>query len=314
MLNKLGVAFKTFFMLVLFFVFLKYFGIVQIQDYLERGVLVKVGKAHYNNGVTAPKIRICAMNPSTGYGWKPEAEGQNRPGLSSCQAETSLPEKGNRSTEDENLVTEDEANITKCLENHIYNMEDFLPYGTKPFQNPSSDITAFDYGNCVSFETNQTLNSMIGFSDIKLVLNSSLDYVVFLYDSNYFFISENPRATPALRLEISALEMSNIMARYLKFEIIEHILLNLPKNPCVEDDKGYNFENCIRKSVEARVGCRLPWHQDFENEVQRTCSALSKFWQHDREYRSIASNELRIIIKDSGCQIPCTYREFRDIP
>ena len=55
---------------ILLIVFLRYFGIVSLRKYLDRGVLVKVSRQANPGGVNAPSITVCPINPENEIGWK----------------------------------------------------------------------------------------------------------------------------------------------------------------------------------------------------------------------------------------------------
>ena len=73
-LMDLLVYFKVLFILILFVIFLVFFGIPSMIEFQDDGVFIKVSKYYPSDGaVPAPAATICAENPVTGIGWKSAA-------------------------------------------------------------------------------------------------------------------------------------------------------------------------------------------------------------------------------------------------
>ena len=62
--------FKCLFIAILFAIFLWGFGIVSIQKFLARGVLMTASHERHPAGVHAPLITVCPALPESGAGWK----------------------------------------------------------------------------------------------------------------------------------------------------------------------------------------------------------------------------------------------------
>ena len=243
-------AARYIFTIILIVLFTKLFGIVQIQTYLKKEVLVKVDRTRYPDGAPAPSMTVCAFNGYTKLAWKDYF---------------SLGVDGSSFYD----ICNGTENVTACVLNKTYNIGEFI-VDSEIINNFTNKITAAQYGNCVSLETDQRLHSKIGDSEIKLNLKNNKYYIIFFYDPKFFFLSENPSANPGLKIKLDVYEMSTIRIRYLKFEIIQHEKLNLESKPCVEDEE-YIFGNCLRDVIEADTGCRLPWHDNLPEEGESFC-------------------------------------------
>lgn len=248
---------------------------------------MEVESVLYPDGVPAPQITVCPLHATNKVGWT------NAPPIYATHG--SFYDMCNTA-----------VNISDCIRDETYQIEEYL---LNPDLNITSRITAAKYGNCVSIETDQKLHSKIGDSDIKLKLKKGYEYSIFIYDPNFFFISENPKANPGLKIELSERYTSAISVQYLKIEITEHQKLNLKSKPCVEDD-SYNFGHCLEKVIKTKAGCTLPWYLS-KDEIY--CKTLEEFKLYDEFYTKIMNNELQDIIDKTGCQAPCKFREVKEV-
>ena len=63
-------AVKLVFISTLFGIFLGFFGMIQVQEYMKKEIFVSVSKIGHPDGVPLNKMKVCALNPKTGKGWK----------------------------------------------------------------------------------------------------------------------------------------------------------------------------------------------------------------------------------------------------
>ena len=57
-----------------------------------------------------------------------------------------------------------------------------------------------------------------------------------------------------------------------------------------------------------QIGCRVPWDSLSSIEV---CDSNEKFAQYYQKVTEIFKAELKIITKNSGCLIPCIFRDYK---
>lgn len=297
-------AVKLVFISTLFGIFLGFFGMIQVQEYMKKEIFVSVSKIGHPDGVPLNKMKVCALNPKTGKGWKDENFD-----IDKCNTST---------------------NITECILNATYTATDFLRTDQKYLESTinndfeiTEEITALFFGNCVSFEgVSAGIKMVSNFgkkpSDHQLPFDKNFIYTFFFHDPGFFFISGNPKANPGLRIDLyNYQEIKTLGSRFVNIEIIQHEKLNLDTQPCVTDET-YRFDNCLRLHLESKAGCRLPWHEKIYGKRvdMKTCTTLEEFKTITMEkgygFGGYQTMEIKDIVRDTGCLTPCNYREIKE--
>ena len=168
------------------------------------------------------------------------------------------------------------------------------------------DITARGYGKCYTKRTaDPKISSNMAQGSISIQLNNALQYEIFFHDPEYFFLTLNPSAIPGLRLIVKPTNVYG-EARHDSIEIIERNNMNVENMPCNED-KNYSLSSCIRKDVESKVGCRMPW----KGGNGQSCSTVQHFSQYQILYEKLALMEIGDVTNLTNCPLPCSYRIIR---
>ena len=113
----------------------------------------------------------------------------------------------------------------------------------------SEDFTETSNGICYTLQIGRRLTPDYTSDQLFLHLSQSYSYLIFLHDPDYFVLNTNPRSTPGVQLKLSTTKLTSI---YYDVEMVRHKKLNLPLQPCEEDDK-YNFNNCIKDFLSNKV-------------------------------------------------------------
>ena len=74
---------------------------------------------------------------------------------------------------------------------------------------------------------------------LQIALNTSLSYLLFIHDPEYFLFNDNPIAIPGERRRLDTNE-ANPKKWHYRLELVEVNKLNLPTSPC-NDDPSYSF-------------------------------------------------------------------------
>ena len=314
-----GATIKLVFILSLFGLFLKLFGIVQVQEYMREGVVVEVSKIPHPDGVPAPQFTFCPLNPITGYGWKSN--------FSECAGNQSLLEcitscGKNQSIKDCRTLAfkncYDNLSIKDCIFDNYFSPNEFTLNESQWKQSTSvnfiEEITAYSTGKCLTLQPKSSLklNAIIGKSNIIMPLKKHYWYSVYIYDPRFFFLSENPVANSGLSIALNNLE-DIIYSILFKIEIIQHEKLNRKGQPCVEDE-AYSFGECLQLFLETKVNCRLPWNeQRYGKGSMKTCNTWNEFRSFEVVYEEFKLSELNHIVNMTGCLTPCRYREIKEV-
>jgi hypothetical protein len=114
----------------------------------------------------------------------------------------------------------------------------------------------------------------------------------------------NPFTIPQIRLVITE---SKSIALYI--EVIYHVFLNKPENPC-ESSQSYSFTACIKNSLSHRIGCRLPWDK-WSSTAIPICTSSQQLTEFEDLYEKIDTWEHQSIVNYTGCLPPCSYTEYQ---
>ena len=62
---------------------------------------------------------------------------------------------------------------------------------------------------------------------------------------------------------------------YVFYELQIHEELNIPEDPCVEDQL-YSFQACVQESLSHKVGCRLKWDK-WSDQERELCTTIHQY-------------------------------------
>ena len=289
---EFGSVAKSAIQLALLATFLCVFGVPSVIRYFEKRVLT-VTSERYPGEVRPPAITVVAFNSSHG-GWK-----QSVPSTDFEALET---------------VCGQAENITRCVLENSNSLQETV-HAELGFQQNSSlmapelwreDLTASWYGLSYTLVYPHPKGTAWRTDAINLHVNVSdgLTRRIFIHDPDFFLLSINPLALPVNLYSLQA----QSGRFYFSIALTEHIGLNTPSNPCVEDP-GYRFIVCVKESLSGRFGCRLPW-DNLSSQDRQVCHTLAQFEPFAREYEVLKDASLREIIKRTGCHKPCKYKEY----
>ena len=101
---------KILFISLLFFVFIFWFGFPSLEKYLKKGVIVQISKDSSSDGkVQAPAATLCALNQTTGKGWKMSNNVTDYDSMYNICKES------------------DGVNLTACINASTYSLDEILP-------------------------------------------------------------------------------------------------------------------------------------------------------------------------------------------
>ena len=110
----------------------------------------------------------------------------------------------------------------------------------------------------------------IGLKPIVNNGNYGVNYEIYIHDPKIFYVTRNPEpGHPSIRIGFNFETLPYVYA----FALTEVVELNIPDDPCNED-RDYNFQNCIKESFTRRIGCRTKW--DVLNNLP-LCATMKEF-------------------------------------
>ena len=83
-------------------------------------------------------------------------------------------------------------------------------------------------------------------------------------------------------------------------------LINRPEQPC-EEAEDYDFLRCVKTSQARRLGCRPPW-DSWSPATIPFCQTVEQLEQHEELDMRFGFSEQKIIVAETGCQVPCQYK------
>ena len=258
MFNKFVIVFKVSFTLVLFIIFLSFFGIPSLIEYLEKAVFVKISTDSSSEGkVSAPAITICTTDPRTGNAWKLS------PNISQSSNDSDTFSSVCNGLEGSQLIN--------CFKNSTFGLDDFIVPSleneneSKTKNEPSgyfiSEITWAFMGQCHTYIKTEKIDSQTA-SLLLPTIKRKYDYRIFVHEPDFFFLTTNPKAFPGFKIFLqNENQASSDLLHIQSIELIQHNNLNLEKSPCMEDPE-YSFSNCLRNVENEKVGCSFHWAKE----------------------------------------------------
>ena len=249
---------KTILQLLLFCLFLSFFGIPSFTQYQKKETIV-VRSEKDTDGIEAPAVTLAATRNR--FGWK---SAQNE----SFWYNFVLYEHCERIN----------MTIEQCIQKDSFKLTDFLAdariekainSSVSVFLNLSSasalweeDMTATAFGKYFTFKPPKftTLNQE---SCMNFQLLRNFTYTVFVHDEDFFVNNANPLGPPVNYLTFEGRTQKN---HYQELILTMQTKLNLDKRPC-EEDPVYSFTKCIKENSSKKVANRHPELSDQNFEI-----------------------------------------------
>ena len=236
---------KTFLQLLLFSLFLAFFGIPSLIQYQRKEIIVLKSETKTGNGIQPPAVTLVAKQNS--LGWKTAEKDQ-------FWQDFDLSDHCRRI----NMTVDD------CIKKDSFELTDFLEeakfigvnknYSPPILFNSSSpsfwkeDMSLSGYGRHYTLKPlkNVTQNEE---DCLAFILSKNFSYFVFVHDDDFFLFSVNPLGPPSKSWQFQGMSTKN---HYQEVTLTKHKKLNLERQPC-EEDPSYSFSYCVRESLSKKV-------------------------------------------------------------
>ena len=217
--------------LLLFGMFLYLFGKPAVERYLEKKVMVVTSRRE-TGGTPAPALTIVVRSNHTGTAWKKEVWGK-------FFVSTLCGESGKNQS------------ITDCIEENTYDQSEIsqsVNIGLDSFSTAVKDPWIEDFTYSVMGRT-YTLNvtkklrhDSLEHSILRIGLESSLHYDIYIHDPKYFYATRNPESeAPSVRKAVDPAELSY----YYPFALTEVICLTITRFVLLLPDLSYYYLICL---------------------------------------------------------------------
>ena len=242
--------------LVLFVVFLLMYGLPALDRLNKKSTIVI--KTRWNTeGIQAPSLTISARSRTNGMGWK---------------------EKHISNAHDNDTIVHQckgFATVEQCLDSQTFDSTfirgTLLGYETKLSLTEEGDVwkpdfTYVRYGRSYTFHPERKIGPEDDKDQLIILLDNNYCYDIFVHEKKFFILNDNRCALPSNYFKLIP-DASNHSKVVYKISVTQHIELNVPEDPCVEDDQ-YDFGVCVKESLARQVGCRPSW--DVWSEPSKT--------------------------------------------
>ena len=269
---------------VLFVVFIKYFGLNSLERYQEKKVYV-TSTQKLEEFIPAPTLTICPINSF------PDVPEEER------HVMMENPFKFHCGSVDGNASA-----IVECVEKLAYNLSDLVKLeakGSMPMfreeaaTGPVAEHWKAEFINggslCLIHRSPHHFGSEDYAHAIVVGLNPDLEYNLFIHDPNFFVLSHNPG------LGLNKLFLNMKQSIFAKLTVVEHHNLNVPNKRC-NPQTGYSFtgnikfiplfihfhihlyygQGCIKEAFSKEVGCRMHWDEHTDKNIP-ICSNMTQF-------------------------------------
>ena len=281
------------FYIILFTLFFFLFGYPSMKSFISRSVMIKESSTEIEMDLQSPSVTICV---EVFYSTK------MRPIYSPNDTTASSLKKLCE-------YAENAIDIEECFQRIFYNASEII-HKAKEYEDVgtlSTDILVWPFGKCHTIKS-----AFISDGSIDLLLNFSLPYRVYVHDPKFFYISSYPLTIPLFEKLFKFPKQKEKTVLYEKqyIKVVSHKRMNRHDAPC-EEDSGYNFRECVKKSVLKEVGCLAPW--DHVTETKNTCVGLDQITEYLDFFLQLSNSQQKQLLYRTGCKIPCTYMEYAAI-
>ena len=290
--------------LLLFFLFLIFFGLPSIEKYLA-GKTIVIFSEEETNGIEAPAITF--LPSKNGWnGWKTVNESIQDPTTSFDMVDHC-----------QRLNTTD---MESCILRDTFKLDDFMKVARLGFyveehsflgESSSSfwtkDVTVPYSGRHFTLKPSQKITKDSKDSP-AFFLDATFSYSVFIHDENFFLLNFNSMALPS-RVWIIRGEKENGLSYFYQITLTKHKRLNVDERAC-EEDPRYKFNTCVKEKLSAKVGCRLSWDK-WSQQERKICTTAQQLREFGKIYTELKVAVLEEIVEITGCKKPCTYNEYK---
>ena len=231
--------------LLLFSLFLAFFGIPSLVQYQRKEIIVLKSESKTDKGIEPPAVTLVATKNS--LGWKTVERDQFWQSFDLFDHCMGI-----------NMT------IYDCLKEDSFGLADFLVEAkfigvNKNYSAPillnSSSFWKEDR-SLSGFGRHFTLKSLKNITQneedcLAFVLSSNFSYFVFVHDEDFFLYNVNPLGPPSKAWQFQG-SSPNVVNHYQEVTLTRHKKLNLERQPC-EEDPIYNFSHCVRESLSKKV-------------------------------------------------------------
>ena len=240
--QKAGIVFllKAILQLILFILFLRFFGIPSMRTFQKKDTLV-LKYEEDTGGIEAPAVTIQAIQ--NGSGWK-------SPGVGKVHW---------KSFEIFQHCAEINLTIEECVQKDTIELTDFLKdvrFGDEPNVSVSvlnsslfkEDVTVTPWGRHFTFKYSRTMTQDAEKDCLKFVLDRNFTFNVFVHDEDFFLHNFNPLGPPKNSWAFEGNERSF----YQELILTKQRKKNLDRRPC-QGDPGYSFTGCVKENLSKQV-------------------------------------------------------------
>ena len=209
--------------------------------------------------------------------------------------------------------------VLDCVRNNTFSFNDSIKDARFNMQTMESVVkeslwmTTMDtvyYGTCHTFNYSDRIYADMVLDSFLFYLDPSLKYRVIFHDPKFYHIVSNTLTFPRIWLEYKAGQnMKPGHYEWFYITVTEHNNLNRPEQPC-EEEEDYDFLKCVKTSQARRVGCRPPW-DSWSPPTIPLCQTMEELQHHERLDWADVNLEQKMIVNNTGCQLPCHYREYQ---
>ena len=235
---------KTILQLLLFCLFLGFFGIPSFNQYQRKETIIVKSELE-TTGIEAPAVTLQATQDN--FGWKSVENG-------SIWYKFAVLEHCERI----NMTLE------QCIRSDTMKLDDFLidiqirkNFDTEapPLLNKSTSsaywkegMTATAFGRYFTFKAPKSITLNQEYC-MTFVLVKNFTIIVYVHDEDFFFNTANPLGPPINYWTFPGISERN---HYQELTLTKQTKLNLDRRPCNEDP-DYSFTKCIKENVSKKV-------------------------------------------------------------
>ena len=257
------VLLKMILQLLLFVVFLYMYGLPALERLNKKSTIV-IKTRKNTDGIEAPSFTISARSNTTGMGWKEKQ-------ISNGHSNDTLVHQ-----------CKDFDTVEQCLDSQTFNRSEIIKGALLGYERKLSlmedegvweqDFTYVRFGRSYTFQPNTRIGPEDNKEQLILLLDNKYIYDIFVHEKD--ILNDNRYTLPPSIYIRLIPDASNHFKMYYKISATQHIEMNVPEDPCVEDDQ-YSFGVCVKESLTRRIGCRPSWDV-WSDQAIRICTKIDE--------------------------------------
>jgi hypothetical protein len=274
---------------VLSIVFFHFFGFSAIKKYVKKDVQTVVNSSPNTEGLPPPAITVCAMGDGDA-GWKTKSPVGDF--LTFCSSDDSF------------------KDLEACVKHDTFGVDEIVNYtfvmrGID--NNQKLFVSNSDWTSSMTISLNGLCHTLVYKQSIDrkswIVVSLIKKYEVILHDPTFYIQKSESLVIPYISLDKTGGYTYQIVTS-------KNTRMNRPGKFDCNTDIDYNFNQCVRDNLAAKIGCQFPWDGKGSMDSMHKCNTTKAIQEYGKMYEGLYLGSKQEVEELTGCQVPCHYQDY----